>query len=103
MVDFTRLVSSAFNKFGTDADFCERAKLNLKRVRVILHWEQSEVETFGVNIRESSVLIDVKKSDVSHPQKGDEFIICGQSYTINSAPYYQDTDRLIWRCPAAEE
>lgn len=69
--------------------------------RVILY-RPDEVATFGESraIRQGYV-IDVRKSEVAAPAKGDHFLVGPVTYKITADPKASESLGLIWRCEVA--
>ena len=70
-------------------------------VRVVLK-QPDQTLTFGVShVVAPTAVIDVRKSEISAPKKGDTVIVNGATYEIVSPPT-QDSLRLVWTCDAVE-
>ena len=95
MEAFSGEMDATFTAFGVDAVY-EAVGGNPITVRVIVRRPDTIVGFGETRIHAETASFEIRASEVSAPQPGDQLTVDGENFVIQGEPERRDPDRLVW-------
>lgn len=90
-----KAIDAAFRVWGVDALYTPEGGAALT-IRVLLRKPDQFADVSGVRHVGPSPMVEIRKSEVAQPRKGESIVIGGKSYKLGQ-PMQPDPRRLKWQ------
>ncbi|MDH3770207.1 MAG: hypothetical protein OET79_04350 [Nitrospirota bacterium] len=95
MTVFAGAVDATFAAFGIDAVYTP-AGGDPVGVRVIAKRPDTIIGFGDTRVHAETTTFELRASEVANPRPGDQLMVDGDAFVIQSEPERRDPDRLVW-------